>query len=247
MNQSNNQENNTEIEFPIRLNRYLFLKGYCSRRKADEYIEQGLIKVNGKSGPMNRKLEKDDVVEINKKLKQLPDTYQYFLYNKPVGIVSHNPNEGEQSVEDVFESGTTIHPVGRLDKASQGLMFLTNDGRIVDRMLNPEYDHEKEYVVRVDKKLQGNFKTKMERGVNIEGYITAPCKINPVTEQTFHIVLTEGKKHQIRRMCAALGYQVKSLKRIRIMNLKIGKLPIGEGRKLTEKEKDTLFGKIGLT
>lgn len=229
------------IEYPIRINRYLYIKGYCSRRQADKYIEEGRVKINDKKAVLGQKVEEDDTVEVDSKVENLPKNYKYYILNKPVGVVSHNPQRGEKSVEDIFKTKVPVYPVGRLDKASHGLMLLTNDGRIVDKLLNPENPHEKEYVVTVDKVLKNTMKNRMEKGVNIEGYMTKPAKVRFTGEQRFRITLTEGKKHQIRRMCAALGYQVKDLKRVRIMNLKLDKLPEGKGRELTKKEKEDLL------
>ncbi len=237
-----------KVEFPVRINRYLFLKGYCSRRKADTLIEDGQVRINGKVAVLGQKVLQNDKVELSKKIKSMPSGYKYFLFNKPVNVVSHNPQKGEQSVEDFFTDARKINlaPVGRLDKGSEGLMFITNDGRIIDRMLNPKYDHEKEYIVTVDKKIKNFFVNKMREGVKIEDYQTKPAKINQNGEKTFSITLTEGKKHQIRRMCAALGYQVKKLKRTRIMNLQIRGILPGKIRELDEAEKTKLFKLIDM-
>jgi 23S rRNA pseudouridine2604 synthase len=233
-----------QIEFPVRINRYLFLKGYCSRRKADKLIEQNEVYINGKPAVLGQKVEMNDVVEVGDMVKEMPQNYSYYLFNKPKGVVSHNPQNNEKSTEQYFKN-IQVSPVGRLDKASEGLMFLTDDGRIIDRMLNPKYEHEKEYVVRVDKEIKESLINKMNKGVNIEGYKTKPTKTNQVNNKTFNIVLTEGKKHQIRRMCAALGYQVQSLKRVRIMNLRLENIKPGQLRKLKEKEKNTLLKSLG--
>ncbi len=234
------------IEFPIRINRYLYLKGYCSRRKADEMIKRGDVRINGVVAELGAQVEKKDVVEVSKNVEKLSKSYQYVLYNKPRGVVSHNPQKGEQSVEDISGLGKAFFPVGRLDKASHGLMLLTNDGRIVDRLLNPKYPHEKEYVVKVDKRITGTVINGLSRGVNIEGYRTKEAKVKKLGERTFSIILTEGKKHQIRRMAAAFGYQVEDLKRVRIMHLKLGNLKVGEKRELTEKERETLLNTLGV-
>lgn len=235
---------NAHIEYPVRVNRYLYLLGYCSRREADKYIEQGRVLINGKPALVGQKVQKADKVILDNKVKSLPMHYKYFIYNKPAGIVSHNPTENEKSVEDVFKTKVKVFPVGRLDKLSRGLMLLTNDGRIVDKLLNPKYPHEKEYSVRVDKTLKQTHLNKMAKGVKIEGYMTKPAKLKMTSERQFRIILTEGKKHQIRRMCAALGYQVKDLFRVRIMNLKIRDLAEGKGRELTDEEKKELISII---
>lgn len=235
------------ITYPVRLNRYLYLTGISSRRQADRFIEQGLVKVNGEVAQLGQKIDKKDKVELDSKVKNFMRSYAYFAFNKPKGIVSHNPQPGEKSVESVFSiKGSPLYPVGRLDKASHGLMLLTNDGRIIDKLLNPRYEHEKEYVVKVDKEISESFINNMNKGVNIEGYQTRPTQTRQTDTKTFRIILTEGKKHQIRRMCAALGYQVQDLKRVRIMNIKLKNLPVGKGRALTAEEEQELLGGINL-
>ena len=243
---NNNEETNSQIEFPIRINRYLYLKNYCSRRKADEMIEKGAVKINGKIAVLGQKVQLTDNVEVGTSIKKLKQNYEYFIFNKPIGVVSHNPLQGEKSAEEFFPAAKKLAPVGRLDKKSEGLMFMTNDGRIIDKMLNPKYEHEKEYAVRVDKEVKESFKRKMEEGVNIEGYITKPCKLVITGEKSFRIILTEGKKHQIRRMCAALDQQVRNLKRVRIMSLKLSGLQTGENRALFQDEKIELLKSIGV-
>ena len=235
-----------EIIYPIRINRYLFLKEYCSRRKADEFIKGGEVTINGVKAMLGQKVNASDIVEVTKKIRKLSSTYEYFAYYKPKEIVSHNPRKNEKSVEDVSGLGVNFFPVGRLDKDSHGLMLLTNDGRIVDKLLNPKYEHEKEYIVKVDKKINSRFLHKIKVGVNIEGYTTKPTKVKKINDMTFNIILTEGKKHQIRRMAMALGYQVKDLKRIRIMNITLGTIQKGKHRKLTKNEQKELFQQLGM-
>lgn len=240
-------EKNSQIEFPIRINRYLFLNGYCSRRMADKLIEKGHVYINGKPALIGQKVNEKDLVEISEELEKMPDNYIYYILNKPKGVVSHSPQHHEKSVTDFIKIPQPVDVVGRLDKESHGLVFLTNDGRIIDKMLNPKYDHQKEYEVKVDKPLKPSFKNKMEKGVKIEGYMTKPTrvKVSDSNDKSFKIIITEGKKHQIRRMCAALGYQVRDLKRTRIMNLKLGNLKPGESQKLSGKIIKELLGSIG--
>jgi 23S rRNA pseudouridine2604 synthase len=225
-----------EIKYPIRINRYLFLKGYCSRRKADKFIEEKRVKINGHVAVLGDKIQEKDKVEVDKKIKEEAGKYTYIAYYKPVGIVSHNPQKGEKGIENIFKWKVPLSPLGRLDKASEGLMLLSNDGRIVDKLLHPKYAHEKEYIVKVDKKITGIFLKTMEPGVKIEKYKTKPTQIKKISTNTFCIILTEGKKHQIRRMCAALGYQVKEIKRVRISNIKLGNLKSGQYREITGSE-----------
>jgi len=235
-----------KIEYPIRINRYLFLKDYCSRRKADKFIENKLVKINGRIAVLGDKVQKNDKVEVAKKVKEEAKKYVYIAYHKPTGIVSHNPQKGEKGIEDIFKWEVPVSPLGRLDKASEGLMLLSNDGRIVDRLLNPKYAHEKEYVVKVDKRITGMFMKNMEEGVKIERYKTKPAKIKKTGVSTFHIVLTEGKKHQIRRMCAALGYQVQGLKRIRIANIKLGNIKPRQHHIIKEEELSIFLNSLGM-
>lgn len=235
-----------KITYPIRINRYLYLKGFCSRRKADQLIESGDILINGKVAVLGAKVSIDDNVVVGKQVKKLNSEYKYFLYHKPRGIVSHNPQKGEKSVEDVSGLGNKFFPVGRLDKASHGLMLLTNDGRIVNSILSPEFAHEREYVVHVDKRITNSFISRLKKGVNIEGYVTKPTIARKVNDSTFNITLTEGKKHQIRRMTAALGYQVKDLKRIRIMNLTLNTIEEGKSRELSKEEKVALLKSLSI-
>jgi len=237
------------VDYPVRLNRFLYLSGISSRRQADRFIEQGLVYINDKRAEIGQKVNTGDKVEIGKKVDQYRRSFVYYLFNKQVDVVSHNPQTlrsgVETTVEDVFKpKDGPVFPVGRLDKASRGLMFLTNDTRLIDKMLNPKFDHEKEYLVRLDKSITNHFLKHMNAGVEIEGYKTKPADTKQTGETTCRIILTEGKKHQIRRMCAALGYQVQDLKRIRIMNLKIKNLPEGKGKPLTEKELTELFDLI---
>jgi len=234
------------IEYPIRINRYLYLNNLCSRRQADKFIEQGLVKINDKIAILGQKVNRGDRVQIAETIDKKRESFKYFLYYKPKGIVSHNPQRDEQTIENVCPKAKGLYPIGRLDKASEGLMLLTNDTRIVDRILNPEHAHEKEYRVRVDKDLKESFQNKMEKGINIEGYITKPCQVEITGEKSFKIILTEGKKHQIRRMVAALGYQVKNLKRTRIMNLRIGALKSNELKEVPIKQRFDLLKEIGV-
>lgn len=234
------------VEYPIRINRYLYLNNLCSRRQADKFIEQGLVKINNQIAVLGQKVNRGDRVQIAETIERKKESFKYFLYYKPKGVVSHNPQRDEQTIENVCPKAKGLYPIGRLDKASEGLMLLTNDTRIVDRILNPKHAHEKEYRVRVDIDLRESFKNKMEKGVNIEGYITKPCKVEITGEKSFKIILTEGKKHQIRRMVAALGYQVKNLKRTRIMNLRIGALKSNELKEVPVKQKFDLLKEIGV-
>ncbi len=234
-----------KIIYPIRINKYLSQKNICARREADVFIKQGKVKINGQKAVLGDKvLENDEVVveNLNKKLI-------YIAFNKPKGVITHSPQNGEKSIKDIlgFNLEKGIFPLGRLDKDSSGLIILTNDGRLTDRLLNPKYDHEKEYIVKVSKPLDGLFLKKMEKGVKLEdNYLTKPCTVKKISKDRFSIVLTEGKKHQIRRMCDALGYGVLGLERRRIMNIKLQNLGQGDFREIKGKELSDFLKSLGL-
>ena len=215
----------------MRINKYLALKKISTRRGADELVEQKKVFINGKLAVLGSKVLEKDIVEVKGAEKK---EYKYFAYNKPIGIETDSPKEN-------------LFPLGRLDKASHGLMILTNDGRITDQLLNPKYVHEKEYLVKTKEKLRSNFKQKMEAGVNIEGYLTKKCKVQIINDNTFRVTLTEGKKHQIRRMCANLFQEVADLKRERIMNIKLGKLKFGATREIEGEELEIFLKSLSLT
>jgi 23S rRNA pseudouridine2604 synthase len=221
-------------EFPMRINKFIAFKKKGTRRDGDRMVKNKKVLINGRIAVLGDKVNEGDIVEILSTEK--PKSYHYFAYHKPIGEVT-----GEQAMSD-----KTLFPLGRLDKDSSGLMLLTDDGRVTDRLLNPEYGHEKEYIVKVTDSLRNNFKEKMESGVDIEGEMTRPCKISIIDDFTFKITLTEGKKHQIRRMCVALHNQVKSLKRIRIMNIELGGMPSGSKRAIESKELSLFLKNLGL-
>jgi len=233
-------------EYPMRINKYLALKKISTRRGADELVAGKKVFINGKLAVLGSKVNENDKVEVKGNKKK---EYIYFAYNKPIGIETNSPRDN-------------LFLLGRLDKASHGLMILTNDGRITDQLLNPKYFHEKEYIVKTLNKLRSSFKKKMEAGVNIEGlprpastrgelgkagYMTKPCKVKIVNENTFRIILTEGKKHQIRRMCSALFQEVADLKRERIMNIKLGNLKPNGLREIKGEELIAFLQSLNLT
>ncbi|OIO29339.1 hypothetical protein AUJ22_01545 [Candidatus Nomurabacteria bacterium CG1_02_31_12] len=209
----------------MRINKYLAWKKISTRRGADELVENKKVFINGKLALLGSKVNENDKVEI--KGNKNPKVYIYFAYNKPIDTITHSPQKGEHDIREDLKNTTIskdVFPIGRLDKNSHGLIILTNDGRITDQLLSPKYFHEKEYIVRTSNKLRSNFKQKMEAGVNIEGYVTKKCKVTIINKNTFRVILTEGKKHQIRRMCSRLFQEVSDLKRERIMNIKLGNL-----------------------
>lgn len=224
------------LEYPMRINRYLAKKNFCSRREADALIEKGVVKINGKKAVLGQKINEDDRVEVDTKNKAAIKNRQYFAYYKPIGIVTHSPEMGQKGIADVTGFSEEFFPIGRLDKLSQGLIIMTNDGRITDKMLNPEYAHEKEYMVHVNKKINNFFVRHMSEGIDLEDFRTKPAMVEKIGEQVFRIVLTEGKKHQIRRMCTALGHEVLDLKRVRVMNIKLGNLKPNQKREIVGEE-----------
>lgn len=221
----------TKPVFPMRINKFLALKKQSTRRGADELIEKKQVFLNGRLAVLGDKVNENDNVEVRFRGNQKPPEYVYFAYNKPRGIVTHSAQGNEQEIKHVVAL-RDVFPIGRLDKDSHGLVILTNDGRITDRMLSPLYSHEKEYLVTTKEDLRSSFKAKMEAGVRIEDGTTRPCKVKVLDDRTFRVILTEGKKHQIRRMCVALFQEVDDLQRTRIMNIELGKLPEGAHRKI---------------
>jgi len=219
----------------MRINKYLADKKISTRRGADELIKEKKVFINGKLAELGDQVNENDKIEVRgAKQKE----YKYFAYNKPIGVETESlQNMSKAAFDNVF-------PLGRLDKDSHGLLILTNDGRITDQLLNPKYIHEKEYLVKTSNKLRSNFKTKMEAGVNIEGYQTKPCKVQIINDFTFRIILTEGKKHQIRRMCANLFQEIADLKRERIMNIKLGNLKPNARRKIKGEELKTFLDSL---
>lgn len=220
-----------------RINKYLSEVGFCSRRAADKLLEEGRIKVNGVVPEMGTKISDEDIVEVDgKPIRESEDKPIYIAFNKPVGIVCTTDTKREiDNIIEYINHPKRIFPIGRLDKPSEGLILLTNDGDIVNKILRGKNNHEKEYLVRVDKPLNTKFLEKMRNGVPILDTVTKKCEVERIDDMTFRIVLTQGLNRQIRRMCEFLGYEVKKLKRIRIMNIKLD-LPLGKWRDLTDQE-----------
>ena len=222
----------------IRINKYLSEAGYCSRRVADRLIKEGKVTINGKFPEMGTKVEEGDQVEvvglrIEKSTKQKKI---YLAFNKPVGIVCTTDRRVESdNIIDFIKYPKRIFPIGRLDKPSEGLIFLTNDGDIVNKILRARNKHEKEYVVIVNRPINRDFIQSMSNGVEILDTITKDCFVKQLGPKKFKIILTQGLNRQIRRMCESLGYKVQSLKRIRIMNIKLD-VPIGKYREFTKEE-----------
>ena len=221
-----------------RINKYLSEIGFCSRRKADLLIEQERIKVNGVYAVMGQKVTGQEEIQVNNKIiKKLENKkHIYIAFNKPVGIVCTTDTKREKNnIIDYINYPTRIFPIGRLDKPSEGLIFLTNDGDIVNKILRANNQHEKEYTVEVNKPVTKDFIKKMGEGVPVLDKITNKCKIKQTGKKTFKIILTQGLNRQIRRMCEYFDYRVVILKRIRIMNIKLD-IPVGEYRDFTKSE-----------
>ena len=226
----------------IRINKYLSEIGFCSRRRADDLIEQGRVKVNGKLAVMGEKISGREEIRVNNKVVKKPEKKKsvYLAFNKPVGIVCTTDTRREKNnIIDFINYPTRIFPIGRLDKPSEGLIFLTNDGDIVNKILRANNQHEKEYVVEVNKPITKDFIKQMGNGVPILETITNKCYVKQTGKKTFKIILTQGLNRQIRRMCEYFDYRVISLKRIRIMNIKLD-LKLGEYRYFTNSELNTI-------
>jgi len=221
-----------------RINKYLSEIGVCSRRAADKMIDEGRIEINGAVPEMGTKVTEDDEIKVNGKIVQNQNLKKvYIALNKPVGIVCTTDSDVEpDNIVDFVNYPTRIFPIGRLDKPSEGLIFLTNDGDIVNKILRARNNHEKEYVVTVDKRINSDFLNKMSNGVPILDTVTRKCEVKEMSSYKFKITLTQGLNRQIRRMCEFLGYRVIKLKRIRIMHIELGDLRTGDWRELTADE-----------
>ena len=224
-----------------RINKYLSEVGYCSRRAADKLIEESRVTINGKVPEMGTKISEDDEVAVDGKIISKPnEEFIYIALNKPVGIVCTTDTDIEKdNIIDFINHPKRIFPIGRLDKPSQGLIFLTNDGDMVNKILRARNNHEKEYIVRVDKPVTTNFIQRMSMGVPILETITRKCFVEQTGKFEFRIILTQGLNRQIRRMCEHLNYQVNSLKRVRIMNVNLD-MPVGKWRYFSSQELDEI-------
>ncbi len=231
-----------ENQKSIRINKYLAMRGVATRRDADKIIEAGKVTINGRKAILGDRVNEGDKVEVLKKLK---NNFVYFAYYKPRGIITHSPQDGETDIISSIKI-KGVFPIGRLDKDSEGLILLTNDGRITDRLLNPKYEHDKEYMVKTRVPIK-EFQLKvMEKGMDLEGMITAPCKTRLIDDKLFAITISEGQKHQIRRMCDALTLPIDSLKRVRVMNIRLGQLKSNEYRKIDGEELKTFLSSLSL-
>lgn len=228
--------NKNEIRDEVRLNKYISETGFCSRREADKLIEQGRVKIDGLKATTGMKVSKGQSVSIDGKPLKVENELVYIALNKPVGITCTTESKIKGNIVDFINHEKRIFPIGRLDKDSQGLIFMTNDGDIVNKILRAGNNHEKEYIVTVNKPITHEFIKGMSNGVPILGTVTKKCLVKKESKNSFRIILTQGLNRQIRRMCEYFGYEVKKLERIRIMNVSLGNLKMGSWRYLTKKE-----------
>lgn len=238
-------------ENTMRLNKFISLTGLCSRREADELITQKRVRVNREIATLGQVSGRDDKVYVDGRLLKTKKNNIYVLLNKPIGITCTTERHIRGNIIDFVNHAERIFPVGRLDKDSEGLILLTNDGDIVNKILREENNNKKEYIVTVDKAITASFVKNMSRGVKIynpvkkENTVTKKCELVKIKDKTFKIILSQGLNRQIRRMCASFGYNVVNLQRIKIMDLTLGGLKVGEWRNLTPKELENIKTKLG--
>ncbi|MBO0479032.1 23S rRNA pseudouridine(2604) synthase RluF [Vagococcus fluvialis] len=226
----------------MRLNKFISESGKASRRGADKLIEEGRVFVNGRRAKIGSQVNPGDEVKVDGNVLFIaPRSNVYIALNKPVGITSTTEKKVKGNIVDLVNYPERIFHIGRLDKDSEGLILLTNDGDIVNEILRSEGEHEKEYIVSVDKPITQDFVEQMSKGVKILGTTTLPCEVEQLSKYDFKIILTQGLNRQIRRMCEELGYNVYRLQRLRIMNVELGNLSVGQWRYLSKKEKVRLF------
>ncbi len=229
----------------MRVNKFISEAGKASRRGADKLVEEGRVTINGKKAKIGSQVNPGDDVRVDGNQLYVARNNVYIALNKPVGITSTTEKGVKGNIVDLVNHPFRVFHIGRLDKDSEGLILLTNDGDIVNEILRSENQHEKEYIVSVDRPITPDFLTKMAHGVKILGQTTLPCKVTQLSKYEFNIILTQGLNRQIRRMCEELGYNVVRLQRIRIMNIQLGNnLPVGQWRYLSKKEKRDLFDEL---
>ncbi|MCW3089743.1 MAG: Pseudouridine synthase [Ferruginibacter sp.] len=226
------------------LNKYISETGFCSRREADKYIEQARVTINGNIAIKGNRVVPGDLVEIDGEAIKKRDKPVYLAFNKPVGITCTTDLKDKHNIISFINYKSRIFPIGRLDKPSEGLIFLTNDGDIVNKILRAGNNHEKEYIVTTDKPINADFVSRMSNGIRILDTVTKKCSVKQEGKNRFRIILTQGLNRQIRRMCLALGYSVVTLKRVRIMNITLANLPVGKWRYFTPGEIATMEGLV---
>lgn len=228
----------------MRINVFISASGYCSRRAAERLVASGQVKINGLLAEKNCIVNSQDIVQINDEVIHITNEKDYIILNKPVGITCTGLQTVKGNIIDFVNYPKRLFPVGRLDKDSEGLIIMTNDGPIAHKILHSEHGHEKEYIVTLDKEFDDNFIFGMSNGVQIGEEVTKKCEVTRVTENTFRIILTQGLNRQIRKMAKNFGFRVVKLKRIRIMNIKLGNLEVGKWRSLSELELKTLIDQL---
>lgn len=234
----------TEKKGPVRLNKYLSEAGVCSRREADRLIESGRVTVDGETASMGMRIIPGQVIKVGNKVVSKQDEMIVLAVNKPRGIVCTEERRERNSIVRFLNYPVRVTYIGRLDKDSRGLLLMTNNGDIINKMMKASNYHEKEYKVTVDHEITDDFVKNMSEGVPILDTVTRPCKVKKIGKYTFSIILTQGLNRQIRRMCEALGYEVKDLLRVRVMNIRLGSLKEGSYRKLTDAELEELYQMI---
>ncbi|MEK9173837.1 MAG: pseudouridine synthase, partial [Patescibacteria group bacterium] len=238
--------NNTKEEYPMRLNRFLALRGIATRRAADEMIQAGSVYLNGKKALVGDKVNHpDEDIEIHELGFREKKAFEYVAYYKPRGIITHTPQKKEQDIASI-SGHPDLFPLGRLDKDSEGLIILTNDGRVTERLLHPRFAHEKEYIVSINTPLTSQMKDALLRGIASEGERLMLKKLVVLDPATLSIILTEGKKHQVRRMLEGVGVHVTRLVRVRIMSIHLGSLKEGESRELKGPARKGFLRELGL-
>ena len=226
---------------PVRLNKYLSEAGVCSRREADRLIESGRVTVDGQRAQTGMRITPGQVVKVGRKVVSKQDEMIVLAVNKPRGIVCTEERRERNSIVRFLDYPVRVTYIGRLDKDSRGLLLMTNNGDIINKMMRAANYHEKEYKVTVDQEITPEFIEKMSSGVPILDTVTRPCRVEKIGKYTFSIILTQGLNRQIRRMCEALGYQVRDLVRVRVMNIRLGSLKEGQYRKVTDEELEELY------
>lgn len=230
------KKDNIDDNEEIRLNKFMSDAGFCSRREADRLIEKGKVFVDGTRAVVGQKIKQNQLIECNGRQIGREDELILIAFNKPRGIICSTVDKEGKSIVEYINYGKRIYPIGRLDKESEGLILLTNDGSISDKILRSRNNHEKEYIVTVNKEITEQFIKGMSNGVPILDVVTKKCKVEKLDSKIFRIILTQGLNRQIRRMCEYFGYKVVKLKRVRICNIKLGDLPIGKYRNVTQLE-----------
>ena len=230
----------------LRINKFFTEHGVCSRRAADRLIEEGRVSINGRTAILGDQVADGDRVSVDGRVLEASGTTVYLAYHKPLGITCTTEPDVRGNIVEAIGYPERIFPIGRLDKDSSGLILLTNDGDIVNRILRAEFGHEREYLVTVDRPYPPSFLDRLERGVLILGKKTSPCRAIRIDQSSFRIILTEGRNRQIRRMCSASGFRVNQLVRSRIMHIELGNLSVGKWRHLSHQERDILLLAVGL-